>query len=64
MIEQIAPGQADDEPVREYRGTSALAGVRLVFLRPTTASCSMNRATRVPASTVVRMKSASNMMAK
>ena len=27
-------------------------------------SCNMNRATRVPASTVVRMNSASNMMAK
>ena len=27
-------------------------------------SCSMNRATRVPASTAVRMNSASNMIAK
>src|SRR5258706_14293134 len=64
------------EPVRmkydQAKTTSAVEisvpGIQLVFengvqARPTN-SCTMNRATRVPVSIVVRMKSASNMIAK
>ena len=62
-VEEVSPAR-DDERAGEQRPRDTRTCGRAAPRPGPAASCSMKRPTRVPASTVVRMNTASNMMAK